>query len=137
MYERMLDKQNKPSIEEFSAFLGASRELFEQADGFLTHQLKLEKLMRFPYGNSYGWGIKYFIKKKHICDIFAEKDAFTAMLRLSSSQYDSVYHELLPYTKEYIDNKYPCGSGGWIQYRVINQEHLEDLKKMLLVKAGK
>lgn len=137
MYERMLDKQNKPSFEEFSAFCGACRELFEHADDFLTHKLHFEKLMRFPYGNSYGWGMKYFIKSKHICDIFAEKDAFTAMLRLSSSQYDSVYNELLPYTREFIDNKYPCGSGGWIHYRVINQQHLEDLEKMLLVKAGK
>lgn len=38
-------------------------------------ELKIEKLMRFPYGNSYGWGMKYFIKNKHVCDIFAEKDA--------------------------------------------------------------
>ena len=37
--------------------------------------------------------------------------------------------------KNYIDHKYPCGDGGWIQYRVINSEHLDDIKKLLIVKC--
>ena len=32
-------------------------------------------------------------------------------------------------------NKYPCGDGGWIHYRVICQEHYEDIKKLLAVKG--
>lgn len=39
------------------------------------------------------------------------------------------------YTQEVIDKKYPCSNGGWIQYRVICQEHYEDIKKLLEVKC--
>ncbi len=135
MYERMLDKQNQPAYEEFAEYCGACKDLFEQTDAFLIHELKAEKLMRFPYGNDYGWGIKYSLKKKLICDIFAEKDAFTIMLRLTDTQFEQVYAFSSTYTQEYIDNKYPCGNGGWIHYRVLTSDHLEDAKRMLEAKV--
>lgn len=33
-----------------------------------------------------------------------------------------------------IDAKYPCGSGGWIHYRITNKEHLDDIMKLLELK---
>ena len=100
----------------------------------MIKELKTEKAIRFPYGNSYGWGIKYFIKNNHFCDIFAEKDAFTVMLRLTDTKFDEIYNEVNTYTRDIIDNRYPCGKGGWINYRVLTEHHLEDLKKMLSLK---
>lgn len=73
MYERMLNKQHEPTLEEFIEYCGNCKNLFEKADVFLIKELKTEKLIRFPYGNSYGWGMKYFIKNKHVCDIFAKR----------------------------------------------------------------
>ena len=136
MYERMLDKQKQPTFDEFTAYCGDGKKLFEKADVFLTSQLHADKEMRFPYGNHYGWGMKYFIKAKHICDIFAENGAFTVMLRLTDAQFHKIYEESLPETKALIDNKYPFGSGGWIHYRVLDEQHLEDVCKMLCLKAG-
>lgn len=135
MYERMLDKQKKPTIKEFIAYCGKSKEFYKNIDEFLTEELNTQKEMRFPYGKHYGWGIKYFIKNKHICDVFAEKDAITVMLRLTNSQYESIYDNLLSYTQDSIDQKYPCGNGGWIHYRVFAEEHLVDIKKILRLKV--
>ena len=134
MHKRMLDKMNRPSIEEFRSFIGSREDMFENLDDFMGEVQNIQRELRFPYGNHYGWGIKYSVRKKHICDIFAEKDAFTVMMRLSNDQFEGLYSGLSAYTREYIDNKYPCGSGGWIHYRVLEPEHLEDVKKMLGVK---
>lgn len=136
MYERMLDKEREPTADEFAAYCGNGKDLFLSLDSFLLKDLNTQKLLRFPYGNRYGWGYKYFVKNRHICDVFAEKEAFTVMLRLSNTQFDSVYDSLLPCSKEYIDNKYPCGAGGWIQYRVLTKGHLEDIKLILRQKVG-
>ena len=136
MYERMLDKGKRPSLEEFISYCGDGKELIDDLNVFLTDNMGLEKLLRFPYGNNYGWSIKYSLKNKHICDVFAEKDAFTVMIRLDNSQYETAYNNLLPYTQEFIDNKYPCGNGGWIHYRVLTKEHLEDIKILLQLKAN-
>lgn len=81
-------------------------------------------------------GLKYFIKSKHICDIFAEKDAFSVMLRLSDRQFSSVYHGVSEYSKQLIDGRYPCSDGGWIHYRVLTPDHLQDIKVMLQLKVS-
>lgn len=40
-----------------------------------------------------------------------------------------------PSFKEFIDKKYPCGEGGWIHYRVLTEQNLEDIKKLLRIKS--
>lgn len=137
MYERMLDKQQKPTYEEFIDYLGSAKPLFEQLDNYLLVDLGTERQLRFPYGNKYGWSMKYFVKHNHICDIFAEKDAFSVMLRLTNKQFLDVYNIMSEYTKQFIDNKYPCGEGGWIHYRVLNPNNLQDIIVMLQLKVGK
>ena len=56
------------------------------------------------------------------------------MMRLSDKQYRAIYDQLQKNTQEYTDNKYPCGDGGWIHYRVTCMEHFDDIKILLLTK---
>lgn len=136
MYERMLDKQAAPTIEEMTEFCGENAERFSILNEWLTSCFDTEQKIVFPYGNNYGWGISHKRKKKLVCNIFAENNAFSVMMRLSDQQYASVYGQLNKYTKDYIDNKYPCGDGGWIHYRVTCKEHLEDIQTLLTVKCS-
>ncbi len=57
------------------------------------------------------------------------------MMRLSDKQYKSVHDQLHKYTRECIDNRYPCGNGGWIHYRITCNEHFDDIKTLLSVKC--
>ena len=131
MYERMLDKQAVPTVAEMTAYCGESGELFALANEWLSESHDTEQKIVFPYGNHYGWGIAHRKKGKLVCNVFAEKNAFTVMVRLSNKQFDSVYDQVQSYTQEYIDNRYPCGDGGWIHYRVNCRQHFEDVKKLL------
>lgn len=132
----MLNKQEKPTLKEITNHCGKNGELFQLIHEFLSNDYHTSQEIRFPYGKDYGWGITHRKGKKLICDVFAEADAFTVMLRMSNQQYQSVYHEVSSYAKEYIDHKYPCKDGGWIQYRVFSEEHMEDIKRMLSVKCS-
>ena len=136
MYERMLDKQHCPSSEEMSAFCGENARRFDEINALLQDEFQTETAPAFPYGNHYGWGYKYSVKKKHLCDIFAEKDAFTVMVRLTDAQFSEIYESLLDCGKEYVDHRYPCGEGGWIHYRATREEQLNDLEKILRKKFG-
>lgn len=135
MYERMLNKQEKPAMADMAAYCGGCSELFYSLNAWLSDAYGTTQEITFPYGNQYGWGIAHRKKKKLMCHIFAENGAFTIMLRLSNKQYDSIYDRLHKYAQEYIDNKYPCGDGGWIHYRVTCPAHLEDAKAMLSSKC--
>lgn len=136
MHERMLEKKVEPTIEKMTAYCGDSSELFTMLNEWLTNQYGTIQEIVFPYGNHYGWGIAHRAKKKLICNIFPENNAFSVMARLSNEQFLSVYKNVQKYTKDYIDNKYPCSDGGWVHYRVICEEHLEDIKKLLVVKLS-
>lgn len=135
MYERMLTKEVMPTALEMSKYCGENAELFIKLNEWLSNTFQTIQKIVFPYGNAYGWGIAHRKKQKLLCNIFAEKNAFTVMMRLSDKQYAAVYDSLQTYTKEYIDNKYPCGDGGWIQYRVTCTEQFEDIQKLLAVKC--
>ena len=132
----MLNKKEEPTIEEMTAFCGENAELFSKINDWLTVDYDTEQKIVFPYGNSYGWGVAHRKKNKLICNIFAENNAFTVMVRLSDKQFESVYDQLQEYARKYIDEKYSYGEGGWIHYRVSNKEHFEDIQKLLSVKCS-
>ena len=81
MYERMLNKQVVPTIEEMTGYCAENAELFSTINDWLTTTFSTEQKVVFPYGN-----------------------------------------------------KYPCSDGDWIHYRVICQEHYEDILKILEIK---
>lgn len=135
MYERMLDKQETPDVSDMTAYCGEAACLFTRLNEWLGETEGTVQKIVFPYGNQYGWGIAHRIKRKLICNIFPEKNAFTVMMRLSNLQFASEYGSAQTYTREVIDHKYPCGDGGWIHYRVTCEGHLNEIEKLLTVKC--
>lgn len=90
MYERMLDKQAAPTIEEMTEFCGGNAERFRFLNEWLTTSFLTQQKIVFPYGNHYGWGVAHKKKNKLICNIFAEDNAFSVMIRLSDKEYESI-----------------------------------------------
>ena len=136
MYERMLNKQEVPTFQEMLIYCGTMGEPWRKLDQTLTEDFNFESLIRFPYGKSYGWSKKYFIKKKHICDIFAEKEAFYILVRLADQEVQPILSGLSAYAKEVFDNRYPCGEGGWLNYRVTEEAQIPDLLRLLEIKKN-
>jgi hypothetical protein len=135
MYERMLNKQEVPTFDDLIQYSGARGALWLALDTYMTGELRASRQIRFPYGKDYGWGVKYSVKSKHICDVFAENGAFAALFQVSDKAVATIHDELSAYAREIWADKYPCASGGWIEFRVLNEEQLRDLEKILHAKA--
>lgn len=135
MYDRMLDKHNRPAFDDMAAYCGKSMELFIRINKWLSEVCETTQEIVFPYGNNYGWGVAHRKKKKLICNVFAENGAFTVMIRLSNEQFLLLYGGMGEETRKCIDNKYPCGDGGWLHYRVTDEAQYCDIQKMLEVKC--
>lgn len=135
MGERMLDKLNTPTFEEMAETCGKSRALFIQINELLSAVCGTVQTICFPYGNHYGWAVAHKKKKKLICNVFAETDSLTVMLRLSNEQFAQIYDQVEQETQACIDKKYPCGDGGWLHYRVTNEAQFRDVQKMLELKC--
>ena len=71
MYERMLNKQAVPTIEEMTSYCGVNAELFTMLNQWLSNQYCTLQETVFPYGNHYGWGICSQIKEKAALQYFS------------------------------------------------------------------
>ncbi len=94
MFERMLNKETAPTFEEMLAYCGKSGALWVAFENIMREKYDLQTQIRFPYGKSYGWGVKYSHKAKHICDVFAEAGAFYFLFRIDDKDIDKIKNEL-------------------------------------------
>jgi hypothetical protein len=136
MNERLLDTQLSPTKEDLADYCGNSKNLFLLFNSFLLDLGTVEEI-RFPYGKSYGWSVAHRKAGRLACDVFAEKGSFCVMARMKNSQFDAAYSELGPNAKACVDGRYACGDGGWIHFRVDNQEALNDIETLLRHKLAK
>lgn len=136
MYERMLEKSREPGAEDIREYLGE-----ESYTRLLRMKEALEKKYRlvttlcFPYGKDSGWGYKFADRSLHLCYAMFEKEAFTVWFNISDKQapgVENILGTLLPEGRQLWANRYPCGKyGGWFEYRVLTDEDLEDVLKII------
>jgi hypothetical protein len=135
MYERLSDKNSMPTIEDLISHIGACKGLFENINLFITNELNAEKKLGFSSdSNVRGWGVGFKSKSKFFGTIIAEEDAFTVVMRLTDDQIKKAYEEVLPYAQECLNSYHRTSNGGWVQYRVLNMEQLDDAKKILRIR---
>ena len=141
MYERMLDGGHRPSTLEIQNTLGmkacAYLNLLETR---LADLYDLRKELRFPFGNDYGWGVKYSHKAVHLVYVFFEQGAFTVMLQIGDARVPLMKESLSSWSemaRTLWENRYPCGEeGGWIRYRILEQEEIEEIIRLIMIKKA-
>ena len=139
MHERLLDKSIMPDEARIQEHLGEeSHKRLVAMERRLQVDYQLSRELKFPFGNSYGWGYKFSHKSSHLCYAFFEKNAFTIMLQIGDKQVSLLESRLsgfLRKTQELWENRYPCGERGvWIHYRVLADDELTDVIKLLAIR---
>lgn len=140
MFERMLDKTEIPTTEKIQETIGLpSVKRLERLEVLLKDLYDLNRELKFPFGKSYGWGYKYSHKSKHLCYLLFEQGAFTILTQIGDKEVPSLdkkLPDLLQKTRQLWENRYPCGEyGGWIYYRILEDEELEDIMELLKIKV--
>jgi len=138
MFERMLDKIKVPSEAEIKAFIGEkSYSRLEKFEKYLKENYEIIRDLKFPFGNDYGWGYKYSHKLSHLCYVFFEKGAFTITLQIGDKLVPKM-EDMLPKLSQKMQNlwegRYPCGDGGWIHYRVLSDEDVAEVVRLVSIR---
>lgn len=141
MYERMADKDVKPGNVEIEQYIGAeSCRLLQMLEEMLNVRYDVHRELGFPFGAPHGWGYKYSYKTKHLCHIFFERGAITLTLQIGDGQVP-LLDKILPRSPQRHSHfgkiVNPCGTnGGWINYRILSEDELKDIMKLIEVKRN-
>ena len=134
----MLEKSHKPTANEIFKYIGENETKYWRIhEDFFNNSYDIVSDLRFPFGNNYGWGVRFQHKNKTLCYMFPEKEAFTVFFQIGKNEVTKLYDKLdsfLPKTKEVWEKRYPCGEGGWIYYRVLNIEEINDIEELIRIK---
>lgn len=135
----MTDKSKAPEEAEIESFIGAeSVRLLSMLENSLRERYALSRLLRYPFGASYGWGYKYSHKTAHLFYLFFEKDALTATFEIGDKEVPVLLEHLQslsPKAQALWENRYPCGkSGGWVHYRILSEDDLRDVTSFIAIK---
>jgi len=139
MNKRMLDKAVIPTEDIIESYLGTEAfGLLTQFEKWFDKSYDLVRLLRFPYGNNYGWSYKYSHKKSHLCDFFFEDGSFTVLVQIGDKvapKINILMPTLLPKSQKLWNDREICGNdGGWIFYPVQNAAELADVMEMIKAK---
>ena len=100
MYERLLDKAITPTDDYIQEYLGMeSYGNLIQFEKMLSNSYDLDRKLKFPFGNNYGWGYKYSHRLNHLCYAFFESGAFTVTLQLGDACVPTI-NKILPALSE-------------------------------------
>ena len=139
MSQRMLDKSTQPTVEQVQAHMGqeayANLNLLEKQ---LMKDYDLHKTLKFPFGNTYGWGYKFAHKQAHLCYAFFEQHQFTVMLQLGDACVKEM-EVLIPSLSNEVQvlwkNRYPCGEqGGWIHMPIKTEQDVNEIRQLIHIK---
>lgn len=140
MHERILNKSVRPTKNDIYGLMGTEAViLFEKLNDFLTNSYDITVELKFPFGNNYGWSYKISHKRKHLCYVFFEKGAFTVLIQIGKNDVKKLYskfEDLSLKGKDMWEHRYPCGEGGWLHYRVLDTNDLEDIKILVSIKKN-
>lgn len=102
MYERLIPKNQMPTLEEYLSHIGKEKDLFDAIDAFLVDDLISVRVLKFD-AHSRCWKMNHSANKEYICDIIPEKDAFTIVTRLSEENLKMAYDDVSQYAQKCID----------------------------------
>jgi len=139
--KRLTEKSSQPTEAFVRHFMGeAAWHRLMHLEEMLRERYVLKREMKFPFGNSYGWGFRYLHKKTLLLYVFFEEGGFCCTLSINSAgapKVEAILGELKPRVQTLWRNRYPCGpAGGWIHLSVADDDELADFVRLVEVKVN-
>lgn len=137
-YERLLEKQEIPSEDKILHFIGNKAKYWLQIHEFIEENYDFEKQLAF-FSKNYGWTVRYRKSKKTLVSCFPEHNAFSVLLvlgRTEAEKVNKIREELCQSFLEVFDTTEQLHDGRWLWFRVLEQQDLDSLIKVIKVKRN-
>jgi hypothetical protein len=136
-YERMLDKDYKPSEKEILDYLGGKAgEAWVDIVSFLRTAYDFSPELDYG-GTKYGWSIRYRKGGKSLCTFYPERGAFTVLVVLGKKEVEQVEEHMNEFSIRFVDSFKSAKEfhdGRWLWIRILDNSGVEDIRRLLTIK---
>lgn len=138
--KRLTEKFHEPPEGLIRLFMGDDAwERLMRFEELLRERYDLNREIKFPFGNEYGWGFRYSHKKSLLLYIFFEEGGFCCTISINDAgapEVEAMLDSLLPEIQAIWANRYACGmDGGWLKRSVERDDELPNLVRLVGVKV--
>ena len=133
-YERLLNKEDKPSDEEIIKTIGKSSHLWLEMHKYIKENYDFTSELVF-WTKKYGWTIRYKKSGRTFGYFFPEKGAFSVLMVLGKKEAESInLTKLNKKVKEIFNNTEQLHDGRWLWIRILTKSDVECIKEFLRAK---
>lgn len=117
------------TIDEIMSF-SSCKEDWINLENKLTEDYYLSKII-IEDSKSAGWGINYRVNDKSLCYIHPERFGLFIAFQIRETEIEKIKDNLSEYALKVWENRYPCGKGGWMWYRLTNSSQIDEVRLLL------
>ena len=131
-----LDKSHQPTPKEIAKAIGTKKALWQDLNQFILDNYRAKSEFRF-YGRNYGWAVRFRKSGKALLSMYPADNHFETQIILSEAHVKRALR--LPIgknVKSIIQNSHPFPEGHWLFIPVRSKRDLNDVRKLLLIKAA-
>ena len=136
-YERMLDKDHKPSEKVILDYLGGEAgEAWADIVSFLRTSYDFSPELNYG-GTKYGWATRYRKSGKSLCTFYPERGAFTVLVVLGKKEVEQVEEHMNEFSIRFVDSFKSAKQfhdGRWLWIRILDNSGVEDIRRLLIMK---
>jgi len=134
--ERLLDKNNTPTLNSLEKHVGTRSNLWRKINKYI--QDKYDYLPEITYfTKSLGWTIRYRRNGKTLCYLFPERNSFSILIVLGSSEAEKIEahkNDLNQKTLDIFNNTEQLHDGRWLWIKEVEMDDLPSFKLLLAAK---
>lgn len=128
MDQRLRGKGNF-TIEEIMDF-SSRKEDWLELERKLSIDYVIEKII-IQDSKSAGWGVNYRVGKNSLCYIHPEINGLFIAVQIREAVIENIKAQLSDYALKVWENRYPCGEGGWMWYRLTQSNQIDEVRLLL------
>ena len=135
-YERMLNKEHKPTEKEMLEWVGKRVPLWSDLTEYLASHYDHVPQLDFC-GKKYGWALGYRKSSKTLVTLLPEQDGFTALVILGKKEVaktEPVFEKLSKKVQNIFHQTKQLHDGRWLWIRPSTRKDIESIKMLLNVK---
>ena len=134
LYQRLLNKEEKPSTKEIIKTIGKRAYLWIGIHKYIEDNYNFTSELVF-WTKNYGWTIRCKKGSKTICYFFPEKEAFSLLIVVGKKQAEGVdLIKLNTKVQSVFQNTEQLHDGRWLWIRALTKSDVESIKVLLKAK---